>query len=121
MVGAASQHDDALALTACLINDLAALDPDLGHVGLVLGVGSIGSGLHFLLGNAAEVFGQDFLCHLADKVLGAVDAHIVIDKLLALQLGAVACQNFRVIGHHRAVIVVVAQTSSSCRSGRGRR
>ena len=39
-----------------------------------------------------------------------VDAHIVIDKLLALQLGAVACQNFRVIGHHRAVIVVVAQT-----------
>ena len=35
--------------------------------------------------------------HLADKVLGAVDAHIVIDKLLALQLGAVACQNFRCV------------------------
>ena len=64
------------ATSLSLIHIFAALDPDLGHVGLVLGVGSIGSGLHFLLGNAAEVFGQAFLCHLADKVLGAVDAHI---------------------------------------------
>ena len=50
------------------------------------------------------------LWHLADKVLGAVDAHIVVDELRALQLGAVACQHLGVIGHHRAVIVVVAQS-----------
>ena len=50
----------------------AALSLKLSEIELVR------MGLHFLFGNAAEVFGQDFLCHLADKVLGAVDAHIVI-------------------------------------------
>ena len=33
MVGAARQHDDALALTACLVDDLAALHADFGHMG----------------------------------------------------------------------------------------
>ena len=36
-------------------------------------------------------------------------AHKIIDKRLALQLGAVCGQHLGVIGHHRAVIVVVAQ------------
>ena len=109
MVGAASQHDDALALTARLVDDLAALYPDLSHVRLVLRVSGIGCGLHLPLRDAAKVLGQHLLCHFVHKVLGAVDAHIIIDELFALQFRAVSCQNLRVVGHHRAVIVVIAQ------------
>ena len=109
MVGTACQHDDALALTARLIDDLAALYSDLCHVCFVLRVGSIGCGLHFPLGDAAKVLGQHLFCHFVHKVLGAMDAHIIIDELFALQLRAVAGQNLRVVGHHRAVIVVIAQ------------
>ena len=110
MIGAACQHNNALALTARLVDDLAALYPDLSHVCLVLRVGSIGCCLHLPLGDAAKVLGQHLLCHLVHKVLGTVDAHIIIDELFAFQLRAVACQNLRVVGHHRAVIVVVAQS-----------
>ena len=110
MVRAACQHDDALALTAGFIDDLAALHADLCHVGLVFRIGGIRCGLHLFFRDAAKVLGQDVLCHLVHKVLRAVDAHIVIDELGALQLRAVACQNLGVVGHHRAVIVVVAQS-----------
>ena len=109
MVGAACQHNNALTLTARLVNDLTALYPDLCHVRFVLRVGSIGCGLHLPLGDAAKVLGQHLLCHLVHKILGTVDAHIIIDELFAFQLRAVACQNLRVVGHHRAVIMVVAQ------------
>ena len=48
---------------------------------------------------------------LLRKILGPVDAHIVIDELRVLQAApAVAGQHLRIIGHHRAVVVVLAQT-----------
>ena len=109
MVGTPGQHDDAPALTAGFVDDLAALDPDLCHMGLVLGVGGVGSLLHLLLGDAAEILGQDLLRHLMDEVLRTVDADVVVDELLALQLGAVPGQHLGVVGHDGAVIVVVAQ------------
>ena len=109
MIGAACQHDDALALTARLVDDLTALYPDLCHVRFVLRVGGIGCCLHLPLGDAAKVLGQHLLCHLVHKILGTVDAHIIIDELFAFQLRAVACQDLRVVGHHRAIIMVVAQ------------
>ena len=110
MVGASGQHYDAPALTAGLINDLAALDPDLCHVGFILSVGSVGSLLHFLLGDAAEILGQHVLRHLVDEILRTVDADVVVDELLAFQLGAVAGEDFGIVGHDGAVVVVVAQT-----------
>ena len=98
-----------LTLTAGFVDDLAALDPDLCHMGLVLGVGGVGSLLHLLLGDAAEILGQDLLRHLMDEVLRTVDADVVVDELLALQLGAVSGQHLGVVGHDGAVVVVVAQ------------
>ena len=91
------------------VDDLAALDPDLGHVGLVLGISGVCCGLHFLLGDAAEVAREDLFGHLADEVLRAVDAHVIVDELFAFQLRAVAGQNLRIVRDHRAVVVVIAQ------------
>ena len=108
MVGAARQHDDAAALGPGLFDDLLPLGADLGHVAVVLGVGSVGRGLHLALFNARKVLGQN-AGHLAHKVLGAMDAHVIVDKGGALQLGAVARDHLGVIGHHRAVVMVLAQ------------
>ncbi len=109
MIGPPRQHDDPLALAAGLGDDLAAPGADLGHVAGVFGVGRVRRLLDLPLGDAAEVPGQDLFGHLAHKVLGAVDADVVTDKLLALQLRAVAQQHLGVIGDHRAVVVVVPQ------------
>ena len=68
MVGPARQDDDPLALPPGLVDDLGALGPDLGHVPGVLGVSGVGGRLHFLLGDAAEVLGQDLPGHLMHKI-----------------------------------------------------
>ena len=79
-------------------------------MGLVLGVGGICGRLHFFLGDAAEILGQHLFCHFMYEVLRAMNADVIVNELLALQLRAVAREDLRVIGDHRAVVVVIAQT-----------
>ena len=70
MIRTARQHDDPFALTAGFVNDLAALDPNFCHVGLVLGIGCIGCLLHLFLRDAAEVLGQNIFAILWTKSFG---------------------------------------------------
>ena len=108
MVRPSRQHDDAAALRPGLVDNACALLPNERHMVGILGIGGV-SGLFYLVpGNIREVIPQDREDFLR-KVLGPVDAHIVVDKLGILDLRAVTGDDLRVIGHHGAVVVVLAQ------------
>ena len=108
MVGTARQHDDAAALRPGLVDDALALLADQGHMVGILSVGRVGGFLHFALGDIREIVPQSGE-NLLGKVFGPVEAHIVVDKLGILNLRAVTGNNLRVVGHHGAVVVVLAQ------------
>ena len=108
VVGPAGEHDHRQVLLLGQGQVLLALLVDALHVGVVLLIGGVGSGFHFLLRDGAEVLGQD-VGHLAGEVLAPVEAHIVVDKLHVLQGGDVGVQHLGIIGHHRAVVMVVPQ------------
>ena len=108
VIGPAGKDDDGQVLLLGQGQVLLALLVDALHVGVVLGVGGVGSGFHFLLRDGVEVLGQD-VCHLAGKILAPVEAHIVVDEFHVLQGGDVGVQHLGIVGHHRAVVVVVPQ------------
>ena len=75
---------------------------------VIFGVGRLHRRLDLPMGDGAELplhHGGDLLF----KVVGPVDTHVVVNELGVFQAVAVACQHLRVIGHHRAVIVILAQ------------
>ena len=76
---------------------------------VIFGVGRLHRRLDLPMGDGAELplhHGGDLLF----KVVGPVDTHVVVNELGVFQAVAVACQHLRVIGHHRAVVVILAQT-----------
>ena len=109
MVGPACQNDDPAPLLPGGGHDLRTLLPDLLHVTLIFSVGRLYRRLDLSVGNGAKLplhHGGHLLC----EIVGPLDAHIVINEFRVLQTVAVARQNLRVVGHHRAVVVVLAQT-----------
>ena len=55
MIGAARQHNDALALGARTRDDLGALGAHLGHVALILGIGGVDGLRHGPVVKAGEI------------------------------------------------------------------
>ena len=108
MIGPARQHNDAAALRPGLFDDALALFPNQGHVVGVLGIGRVSGLLHLVLRDVREEAAQDIM-DLLREVLGPVEAHIVVDELDILDFRAVSGNDLRVVGHHRAVVVVLAQ------------
>ena len=109
VVGPARQNDDPPSLLPGGGDDLRTLFPDLLHVTLVFSVGRLHRRLDLSVGNGAKL-PLHHGGHLLREIMGPVDTHIVINEFRVLQTVAVARQNLRVVGHHRAVVVVLAQT-----------
>ena len=108
MVGTARQHDDVFALLAGFGDDGGALVPDLLHVAGVLVVGGVDGGMDILLPQVGVGFGDGLVEPLVE-VLAALQIKVIVEQRNLGQFGAVALQHLGVVGHHRAVVVVVAQ------------
>ena len=108
VVGASRQDDDRLFLLPGLADNRLPLAPDGGQVVLVLLVGGVGSPLDFPQGDALPVLGQ-YLRHLPGEVPPLVQPHVVGDEGDAAGLRHIGADDLRVVGHHRAVIMVIPQ------------
>ena len=108
VVGTAAQNDDRQLLAPCLGDHLVALPVDAAHVRAVLVIRSFGRFLHLVEGNSLKVAGKD-LMELHREIVPAVNAHIIVDKGQPIERRHVCGDHFRVIGHNRAVVMVVPQ------------
>ncbi len=107
MVGPPGQHQDGPSLGAGLGQHRLATLAHPCQVGVILGVGPGNGGPGLGGGDVRPVFLQNF-GELFAKIRRAVDADIVVNKALSSQLGAACRNHLGVIGHHRAVVAVVA-------------
>ena len=108
VIGPAGQYNHRQVLLFGQGQIFLTLFVNTRHVGVIFLIRRVGSGLYLFFRNGGKVPGQN-VGHLPGEVLAPVQAHIVVDKLGVLQGGDVGVQHLRVIGHHRAVVVVVPQ------------
>ena len=105
VIGAAAHHDDVQAVLPGVIDILLARGPHIPDVGLILLVSIADSGGGFLLGNVELVLQNLF--NALSKVLPPPQTHVGVEEAGGLEAGHIGGQQLGVVGHHRAVIVVV--------------
>ena len=108
VVGTPCQDDDSPPLGPGLFHDPDPLPADPGHVMGVLVVGRAAGLPDLGFGDVGKMPPEDVV-NLPGKILGPVEAHVVVEKQGLLDLRAVSGDDLRVIGHHRAVIMIVPQ------------
>ena len=107
VIGPPGKNDHGKVLFLGKGQKLPALLADPLHVCLVFPIGRIGSRFDLLLRNGREIFCQDLL-HFSGEIFPSVQAHIVVNKFRFAQGLDIGVQYLGIIGHHRAVIVVIA-------------
>ena len=106
VVGPAADHQNGAALLPGLGDVLPGSVPQVVLVGVVGGVGGLDGGGGLLLGDL-ELVAEPLAGPLLE-VLGAVEAEVGVQIPGLLQVRDVGGQQLRVVGHHGAVVIVVA-------------
>ena len=89
-----------------LTDDLGPTGPHPGEVIVVFLLPGFPCFLHLFPGDVGEVLLQD-RGHFVSEIFWTVQADVIGDEHHIGRQGHIAAYHFRVIGHHRAVIVVI--------------
>ena len=108
MIGPSRQHDNGFMFLSGLLDDGISPGPHLGKIAVVFLLSGFQCFLHLFQGDTGEVFLQNG-GHFMGEIFWPVQADVIGDEHHIGRQGHIAADHFRVIGHHRAVVAVVAR------------
>ena len=106
VVGAAGYHHDGQVPLSGIGNVFLRRLAQIGMKGVIGSVGGLDGGGSLVLGDV-EFLHKVSLCPLLE-IVGAMEPKVGVEEPSVLELGQVGGDQVGVVGHHRTVVVVVA-------------